>query len=101
MPHHYVRVSCRHLMSWAFLAHYFRRTTCGSFLWFALVKNIVASIWSVTPYRSVASSEPNAVGNAIGYAKHRRRSHHAVIRVYDSAGNVIETHEHAGEFKEW
>jgi hypothetical protein len=23
-----------------------------------------------------------------------------VIRVYDAAGNVIETHEHAGEFKE-
>jgi len=27
-------------------------------------------------------------------------SGHAVIRVYDAAGNVIETHEHAGEFKE-
>jgi hypothetical protein len=26
--------------------------------------------------------------------------HNAVIRVYDSAGNVIETHEHEGEFKE-
>jgi hypothetical protein len=25
----------------------------------------------------------------------------AVIRVYDETGNVIETHEHAGEFKEW
>ncbi len=24
-----------------------------------------------------------------------------VIRVYDEAGNVIETHQHAGEFKEW
>jgi len=29
------------------------------------------------------------------------RSHDAVIRVYDGAGNVIETHEHAGDFKEW
>jgi hypothetical protein len=28
------------------------------------------------------------------------RSHDAVIRVYDDAGNVIHTHEHAGEFKE-
>jgi hypothetical protein len=27
-------------------------------------------------------------------------SHDAVIRVYDAAGNVIETHEHEGEFKE-
>ena len=25
----------------------------------------------------------------------------AVIRVYDEAGNVIETQEQAGEFKEW
>jgi anti-sigma factor ChrR (cupin superfamily) len=25
----------------------------------------------------------------------------ALIRVYDAAGNVIETHEHKGEFKEW
>ena len=31
------------------------------------------------------------------------QSHHndAVIRVYDAAGNVIETHEHKGDFKEW
>jgi hypothetical protein len=26
---------------------------------------------------------------------------HAVIRVYDETGNVIETHEHKGEFREW
>ena len=25
----------------------------------------------------------------------------AVIRVYDDAGNMIETHEHKGDFKEW
>jgi len=36
--------------------------------------------------------EPNAVTNAIGYAMHSSRSHDAVIRVYDDAGNVIETH---------
>ena len=35
------------------------------------------------------------------YAKFCRRSTNAVIRVYDDAGNVIGTHEHAGEFKEW
>ena len=43
---------------------------------------------------------PNAINNAIGYAEHYSRSHDAVIRVYDDAGNVIETHEHAGDFKE-
>jgi hypothetical protein len=30
----------------------------------------------------------------------RSRTHVAVIRVYDEAGNVIETHEHKGQFKE-
>jgi hypothetical protein len=28
------------------------------------------------------------------------RAHDALIRVYDSAGNVIDTHEHKGGFKE-
>ena len=43
---------------------------------------------------------PNAASNAIGYAQQCSRSHDAVIRVYDEAGNVIETHEHTGDFKE-
>jgi hypothetical protein len=43
---------------------------------------------------------PNPASNAVDYAKHRSRSHHAVIRVYDEIGNVIGTHEHTGEFKE-
>ena len=38
--------------------------------------------------------------HAIGYAMHCSRSHDAVISVYDDAGNVIETHQHAGDFKE-
>ena len=29
------------------------------------------------------------------------RSHDAVIRVYDPVGNIIATHEHLGDFKEW
>jgi hypothetical protein len=45
--------------------------------------------------------KPDAIANAIGYAKFFSRSHDAVIRVYDGAGNVIETHEQAGDFKEW
>jgi hypothetical protein len=42
--------------------------------------------------------EPN---DAVEYAKLYSRSHDAVIRVYDEPGNVIEMHEHAGNFKEW
>ncbi len=29
------------------------------------------------------------------------RPHDAVARVYDDAGNLIETHEQAGALKEW
>ena len=48
------------------------------------------------PFGRLWYGGPNAVSNAIGYAKIRSRSHDAVIRVYDEAGNVIETHEHTG-----
>ena len=53
------------------------------------------------PFSGLWYAEPNAVANAIGYSKFHSRSHPAVIRVYDEAGNVIQTHEHAGKFKEW
>jgi len=45
--------------------------------------------------------EPNAISNAIDYAKFYSRSHDAVIRVYDESGNAIEAHEHKRDFKEW
>src|SRR5437773_4352950 len=45
---------------------------------------------------------PSAISNAIKFAKFYSRSHDAVIRVYDSAGNVIDRHaQGAGDFKEW
>jgi len=53
------------------------------------------------PFGRLWYGERNAVSNAIGYAEHFSRSHDAVIRVYDELGNVIETHEHKGDFKEW
>ena len=52
------------------------------------------------PFGRLWFAGPNAVANAIGYAKHRSRSHRAVIRIYDESGNVIEAHEHKGDFKE-
>jgi len=52
------------------------------------------------PFGRLWYDGPNAVENAIGYAMHRSRSHRAVIRISDEAGNVIETHEHAGDFRE-
>jgi hypothetical protein len=63
-------------------------------------KRGVDLISDVLPYGGLWYAEPNAISNAIDYAKFRSRSCNAVIRIYDEAGNVIETHEHAGEFKE-
>src|SRR6266487_3277926 len=42
------------------------------------------------------SSRLRCMGNSSG-----DETNSPVIRVYDDAGKVIETHEHAGEFKEW
>jgi hypothetical protein len=53
------------------------------------------------PFGALWYGEPDAIANAISYAKFYSRSHDAVIRVYDDAGNVIETHEHKADFKEW
>jgi hypothetical protein len=58
-------------------------------------------ISDVLPFGRLWYGEPDAISNAVGYAKFFSRSHDAVIRVYDEAGNVIETHERAGDFKEW
>ena len=52
------------------------------------------------PFGRLWYDGPNAVTNATGCAMHDSRSHDAVIRVYDKADNVVETHEHKGDFKE-
>ena len=43
------------------------------------------------PFGRLWYAGPGAINNAIGYAKFRSRSHDAGIRVYDDAGNVVET----------
>jgi hypothetical protein len=65
-------------------------------------KRGVDLISDVLPFGRLLYGEPtNAVSNAIGYAQHYSRSEGAVIRDYDAVGNVIETQEHKGDFKEW
>ena len=53
------------------------------------------------PYSPLWYRGSNAIVDAVGYAKSYSRPHPVVIRVYDEAGNVAETHEHAGDFREW
>jgi hypothetical protein len=52
-------------------------------------KRGVELISDVLPFGQLWYVEPDAVSNAIGYAKFYSRSHQAVIRVYDEAGNAI------------
>jgi hypothetical protein len=63
-------------------------------------KRGVDLISDALPFGRLWYDGPNAASNAIGYASHYSRSHDAVIRVYDATGNVIETHEHAGDLRE-
>ncbi len=53
------------------------------------------------PFGRLWYGEPNAISNAICYAKFYSRPHDAMIRVIRYSGNVIATHEQSGEFKEW
>ena len=52
------------------------------------------------PYSPLWYRGPNAIKDAINYARFFSHSDSAVIRVYDDAGNVIETHEYKDDFKE-
>jgi hypothetical protein len=60
-------------------------------------KRGVDLISDALPFRRLWYTE---IPHVIDYAELYSRSHDAVIRVYDAAGNVIETHEQAGDFKE-
>ena len=65
-------------------------------VWSRKDKRGVDLISDVLPFGRLWYDTPD---NAIGYAIWSSRSH-AVIRGYDAAGNVIATHEHAGDFVE-
>jgi hypothetical protein len=54
-------------------------------------------ISDVLPFGRLWYGEPNAICNAISYAKHDSRSHNAVFRVYDDAGNVVRVHDKSGQ----
>jgi len=64
-------------------------------------KRGVDLISDALPFGRVWYGDPDAISNAIGYAKFYSRSHDAVIRVFDETGNLIKTHEHASDFREW
>jgi hypothetical protein len=57
-------------------------------------------ICDALPFGALWYAGLEAIGNAIDYAKFYSRSHDAVIRVFDEAGNAIETQEHSGDFHE-
>jgi hypothetical protein len=64
-------------------------------------KHGIDLISDVLPYSPLWYAGLTAISNAISFAKFNSGSHDAVIRVYDEAGNVIQAHEQAGDFKQW
>jgi hypothetical protein len=60
-------------------------------------KRGVDLISDALPFDRLWYGEPDS----INYAKLFSRSHHAVIRVYDAAGSVIETRQHTGDSREF
>ena len=56
-------------------------------------------VWTTDAYKIALIGN---VDNPSQYVGHLITAEYgAEIRVYDKAGNVVETREHAGEFKEW
>ena len=76
----------------------FRERVSSSFQ--ANPDHAVDLISDALPFGQLWYDGPNAANNTIGYASHYSRSNDAVIRVYDEAGNVIQMHEHTGDFRE-
>lgn len=64
-------------------------------------KHGVDLISNVLPFGRLWYDRLNAVANAIGNVQFYSCSQDGVIRVYDDAGNVIDTHKCKGDFKEW
>ena len=67
------------------------------------MKELLPTMPNIRPSRTIVKQlrhPPLKPDDAIGFAKFFSRSHNAVIRVYDAVGKVIETREHAGNFKE-
>jgi len=62
-------------------------------------KHGVDLVSDALPYSPMWYRGPKAIRDSIDHAKFSSRSRDAAIRVYDEAGNVIETHEHPGDFK--
>jgi hypothetical protein len=65
-------------------------------------KSGVDLISDALPYSPLWYRGPKAISDAIDYAKFYSHSHDAVIRVYDEAGNVVDTQgQAAGDFREF
>src|SRR5258708_3203146 len=58
----------------------------------------MAVAWNLPPARGGLKKSFPACATIL-HAQHRSRD--AVICVYDEAGNVIDTHRHKGDFREW
>jgi len=54
-----------------------------------LSDHCVDLISDALPFGRLRYGEPNAISNAIGYAKHRSRSHKAVTGVYDECAEKL------------
>ncbi len=62
---------------------------------------MAAIISDALPFGRLWYGEPDAITNAVGYAKFFSRSYDTVDSRFHSAGNVIERQEQVGDFKEW
>jgi len=85
----------------AMISQYFTLWFRLNFSLSKLIERLPSTIWcrraritwsrisDALPFGRLWYGEPNAVSNAVDYAKHRSRSHKAVIRVYDECAEKL------------
>jgi hypothetical protein len=63
-------------------------------------KRGVDLISDALPFGKLWYGEPSAASNAVGYAKFYSRACDVVVRVFNEGGDLVETHQQTGDFKE-
>ena len=63
-------------------------------------KRGVDLISNALPFGRLWYGGPEAISHAIGYAKLYSRSHDAVISLFDDNGDLVQTRQQTGDFKE-
>lgn len=96
--------SCATRRAYSFLVSLSKQMMCAAHVYEIQPrkdKRGVDLISEALPFGALWYGEPDAISNAISYAKFYSRLHDAMIRVFDATGALVDAAQQAGDFREW